>query len=98
MVAAIKKGTKAFKDVKKLKRSDKASVVGSAPAAERTPTTAPRPAPAFLSALKEDEVDFPRGGGSSLTALELKQTRDEGRREADAEAQAGTIHRLTSPS
>ena len=55
------------------------------PPADRKPAAAPRSAPAFLSALKEEEVDFPRGGGSSLTALELKQTRDEGRREADAE-------------
>ena len=55
---------------------------------ERKLAVAPRPAPAFLSALREEEVDFPRGGGSSLTALELKQTRDEGLREADAEASA----------
>ncbi|WVW86696.1 hypothetical protein I302_108750 [Kwoniella bestiolae CBS 10118] len=51
-------------------------------------SSAPRPAPAFLSALKDEETDFPRGGGSSLTPLELKQTRAEGRREAEEEARA----------
>jgi rRNA biogenesis protein RRP5 len=49
------------------------------------PTTAPRPTPSFLSSLQNDETDFPRGGGSSLTALEYKQVRDEGRREAEEE-------------
>ncbi|KAK4685994.1 rRNA biogenesis protein RRP5, partial [Tremellales sp. Uapishka_1] len=47
-----------------------------------------RAAPAFLSALKDEETDFPRGGGSSLTPLELKETWAEGRREADEEARA----------
>jgi hypothetical protein len=46
---------------------------------------APRPAPSFLSSLQSDETDFPRGGGSSLTALEYKQVREEGRREAEDE-------------
>lgn len=50
--------------------------------------SAPRPAPSFTSALKADEGDFPRGGGSSLTAFELKQVREEGRREAEAELAA----------
>lgn len=48
----------------------------------------PRPAPSFVSSLRAEETDFPRGGGTSLTALEVKQTRAEGRREAEAEAQA----------
>ncbi|WRT69490.1 uncharacterized protein IL334_006476 [Kwoniella shivajii] len=52
------------------------------------PASTPRPAPTFTSALKEEETDFPRGGGSSLTPLELKQTRAEGRREAEEEAKA----------
>nr|XP_019009138.1 rRNA biogenesis protein RRP5 [Kwoniella pini CBS 10737]OCF47919.1 rRNA biogenesis protein RRP5 [Kwoniella pini CBS 10737] len=51
-------------------------------------SSAPRPTPSFTSALKDEETDFPRGGGSSLTPLELKQTRAEGRREAEEEAQA----------
>ncbi|CAG8647448.1 11805_t:CDS:2, partial [Acaulospora colombiana] len=32
-----------------------------------------------------EEIDFPRGGGSSLTPLELKETRAEGIREADSQ-------------
>lgn len=52
------------------------------------PTTAPRAAPAFLSALNDEENDFPRGGGSSLTPFELRQIQVEGRREADAEVAA----------
>ncbi|RXK36068.1 hypothetical protein M231_06662 [Tremella mesenterica] len=52
------------------------------------PNTAPRPVPSFLSSLQNEETDFPRGGGTTLTALELKQTLQEGRREADAEVQA----------
>ncbi|WVQ79413.1 hypothetical protein IAT38_001510 [Cryptococcus sp. DSM 104549] len=67
----------------------------SEPAAKKARTaasedvgSAPRPAPSFTSALKEDEADFPRGGGSSLTAFEYKQVREEGRREAEEEAQA----------
>ncbi|OWT39295.1 rRNA biogenesis protein RRP5 [Cryptococcus neoformans Bt1] len=49
-------------------------------------SAAPRPAPAFTSTLQNDETDFPRGGGSSLTAFEFKQVREEGRREAEDEA------------
>ena len=56
--------------------------------AQPKPTTEPRPMPTFVSTLKAEETDFPRGGGTSLTALEVKQTRDEGRREAEAEDRA----------
>ncbi|WVQ96181.1 hypothetical protein IAU59_003284 [Kwoniella sp. CBS 9459] len=59
----------------------------------RTENTGPRPAPSFTSALKDEETDFPRGGGSSLTPLELKQTRAEGRREAEDEAKAEAAQR-----
>ncbi|OCF37082.1 rRNA biogenesis protein RRP5 [Kwoniella heveanensis CBS 569] len=59
----------------------------------RTENTGPRPAPSFTSALKDEETDFPRGGGSSLTPLELKQTRAEGRREAEDEARAEAAQR-----
>ena len=52
------------------------------------PSTAPRPALSFLSTLKDEETDFPRGGGSSLTPFEQRQVQAEGRREADAEAEA----------
>lgn len=48
----------------------------------------PRAAPSFVSTLRAEETDFPRGGGTNLTALEVKQTRAEGRREAEAEADA----------
>jgi rRNA biogenesis protein RRP5 len=51
-------------------------------------TVEPRAMPSFVSTLKAEETDFPRGGGTSLTALEVKQTRDEGRREAEAEDRA----------
>ena len=51
-------------------------------------STAPRAAPTFVSSLQNEEGDFPRGGGTSLTAFEVKQVREEGRREADAEAAA----------
>jgi hypothetical protein len=39
-----------------------------------------RPAASLLNA---EEIDFPRGGGSSLTALEVKAIRAEGAREAE---------------
>lgn len=41
--------------------------------------------PTFTSSLLTDEVDFPRGGGTSLTPFETKQSIQEGRREADLE-------------
>ncbi|GMK53480.1 hypothetical protein CspeluHIS016_0100660 [Cutaneotrichosporon spelunceum] len=55
---------------------------------ERTEPSAPTPraAPSFTSALQAEEVDFPRGGGTTLTPLEVKQVREEGRAEADAES------------
>lgn len=48
----------------------------------------PSKIPRFTSALKADEGDFPRGGGTTLSAFELKQVREEGRREAEAEIAA----------
>lgn len=65
--------------------SKKRQQPGSDAPSAKKPRTEARPAPAFTSALQSEEVDFPRGGGTSLTALEVKQTRAEGRREADAE-------------
>ena len=38
------------------------------------------------SILRAEEVDFPRGGGTSLTAVEYKKIRSEGLREAKEEA------------
>lgn len=65
--------------------SKKRQQPGSDAPAPKKPRTEARPAPAFTSALQSEEVDFPRGGGTSLTALEVKQTRAEGARQADAE-------------
>lgn len=46
--------------------------------------TEKQPASAPTSTL-QDELDFPRGGGSSLSALEVKSLRFEAAKEADAE-------------
>lgn len=42
-------------------------------------------APQTASKLVSDEVDFPRGGGTSFTPLEVKSIRAEAVREANAE-------------
>lgn len=67
---------------------------GAKPAAagSKAATIEPRAAPTFVSSLKAEETDFPRGGGTSLTALEVKQTKAEGRREAEAEDRAEVNH------
>jgi rRNA biogenesis protein RRP5 len=52
---------------------------------DRAERAKPAPMPSFKSSLLGEEVDFPRGGGSSLTAFETKQARNEGMREAEAE-------------
>ena len=44
---------------------------------------APAPEPSTLRTA--DEIDFPRGGGTALTALEVKATRAEGVKEANAQ-------------
>jgi rRNA biogenesis protein RRP5 len=67
-------------------RKPRASASGSGANTTVKKHDEPRPAPSFVSTLKNEEIDFPRGGGTSLTALEVKQTRAEGRREAEAEA------------
>lgn len=48
-------------------------------------STAPTSVP-YKSSLVSDEVDFPRGGGSTLTPLEFKEATNEARKEADADA------------
>lgn len=56
-----------------------------------TPTDKPatsQPRPVFTSALLADEGDFPRGGGTTLTPLEYKEVRDEGRKEAEKDVEA----------
>ncbi|KAG6336141.1 hypothetical protein ID866_2951 [Astraeus odoratus] len=44
-----------------------------------------RNAPSVPSAMTAEEVDFPRGGGTTLTPLEVKEVRAEALREADRE-------------
>jgi rRNA biogenesis protein RRP5 len=73
---------------KKPRASENGGAEGLAAIKKETPKSEPRAAPAFVSTLQMEETDFPRGGGTSLTALEVKQARDEGRREAQAESQA----------
>lgn len=46
------------------------------------------------STLTNDEVDFPRGGGSAFTPAELKAIRSEAVREADEEAVVEVGERL----
>jgi len=71
-------------DFKSNKPRPSASDAG--PSSSKPKHDEPRPTPSFVSTLKDEETDFPRGGGTSLTALEVKQTRAEGRREAESEA------------
>lgn len=53
-------------------------------AAKKSKDKAPKPVqPA--SALVANEIDFPRGGGTSLTPLEVKSLRAEAAKEADKE-------------
>lgn len=67
------------------KRSKSAGDSPKAKKARTADAPQPRAAPSFTSALQSEEVDFPRGGGTTLTPLEVKQVRAEGRAEADAE-------------
>jgi hypothetical protein len=50
-----------------------------------------QPALPAQSLLKPEAIDFPRGGGTSLTAHEVKVSRAEGAREAKADA-AREVH------
>ncbi len=50
------------------------------PKTEKATTKA---APPATSTLISEEVDFPRGGGTSLSALEVKTLRAEATKEAD---------------
>lgn len=61
------------------------------PSTSTTTTDKPassQPRPVFTSALMADEGDFPRGGGTTLTPLEYKEVRDEGRKEAEKDVEA----------
>ncbi|OSC99437.1 hypothetical protein PYCCODRAFT_1438226 [Trametes coccinea BRFM310] len=53
-------------------------------AAKKSKDKAPKPVQT-ASALVADEIDFPRGGGTSLTPLEVKSLRAEAAKEADKE-------------
>jgi rRNA biogenesis protein RRP5 len=71
------------------KKAKLAHEPGSAPkqAGTRKPRhehEAPDPT-APISSLIQDEIDFPRGGGTSFTPLEVKSIRQEGLDEADDE-------------
>ena len=52
--------------------------------AKKSKEKAVRP-PEAASALVSDDIDFPRGGGTSLTPLEVKTLRAEAAKEADKE-------------
>jgi rRNA biogenesis protein RRP5 len=60
----------------------------SSTSAKPSAPTKPTVNPVFSSALVADETDFPRGGGTSLTPLELKETREAGKKQAELEVQA----------
>jgi rRNA biogenesis protein RRP5 len=66
---------------KKSKSSSSSAPAPAAAAAASAPTSIP-----YKSSLVSEEVDFPRGGGSTLTPLEFKEATNEARREADADA------------
>ncbi len=52
---------------------------------EEKPRDKAQPEPQHSSALVADDIDFPRGGGTSLTPLEVKTLRAEAAKEADKE-------------
>ena len=74
-------------DDSKAKKPRPSTTSDAGPSSFKPKHEEPRPTPSFVSTLKDEETDFPRGGGTSLTALEVKQTRAEGRREAETEAE-----------
>lgn len=51
----------------------------------KKPKTTEQPENAAVSNLTADEVDFPRGGGTSFTPLEVKTIRAEAMKEANDE-------------
>jgi rRNA biogenesis protein RRP5 len=71
---------------KKVKSSSK-------PAASSSSGVAAAP-PVYKSSLVADEVDFPRGGGSTLTPYEFKEATNEARQEADRDAKVEVRSRL----
>lgn len=69
---------------KKFKAEDAATKHTAKPS-----SSAPRAV--FSSALVADETEFPRGGGTTLTPIEYKKVRDEGRKEAEQDAEAVSL-------
>lgn len=67
------------------KRALPESAPGPKAKKSKTTTDAGKPTAHPVSTLTAEDVDFPRGGGSSLTPLEVKSLRVEAVREADAE-------------
>ena len=73
------------------------------PKAKKTKTEQPKKSkdkaekpPQPVSTLVSDDIDFPRGGGTTLTPLEVKTLRAEAAKEADKELFA--VRCLVSPS
>ena len=73
---------------------NKKSKIGSTESKERVRSEAPV---AALSGPIAEEVDFPRGGGSSFTPLEVKAIRAEAAKEANDELFAVCLQILASP-
>lgn len=69
---------------KKPRTSKTASSTPAAAAATTAAAPSGPPTLPYKSSLVADEVDFPRGGGSSLTPYEFKEATNEARREADS--------------
>ena len=66
--------------------TDKAPVQPQQPRTIPTTATQGPPTLPYKSSLVQDDVDFPRGGGSALTPFEFKEATNEARKEADADA------------
>jgi rRNA biogenesis protein RRP5 len=73
------------------KRSAEDTTSGPVKKARTAVVAKPTINPVFSSALVADETDFPRGGGTSLTPLELKETREAGKKEAELEVAAVSV-------
>ncbi|KAI0801037.1 hypothetical protein C8Q74DRAFT_1239986 [Fomes fomentarius] len=65
---------------------------------EEKPRDKAQPKPQHLSALVADDIDFPRGGGTSLTPLEVKTLRAEAAKEADKELFADSVATEAKPT
>ncbi|EIW64233.1 uncharacterized protein TRAVEDRAFT_138819 [Trametes versicolor FP-101664 SS1] len=75
--------------------SPKAKKTKTEKTAKKAREDAPKPAPTH-STLVADDIDFPRGGGTSLTPLEVKTLRAEAAKEADSELFAESAKEATT--